>query len=287
MLAAVAEQRRAGIEIDVRAVAEHLQPLVDLQALGRPAIHPAGRRLAGQQSSQRRCACIAITARFSCAVNGRGEIVSPGRDHRRFRGASRGRGSGPSPASSGRDHVLRRQLLEHAVLHPRRGRRGASCPPAGAAAGSGSGRSRTPRRIGPRAAREYCAARSETVRSPGRSETAAAAAASPASPKRCTAASRPRDRRRSGRLASPSSGVFWPTTRPPSITMIGTLAAAWAAAAALVASSFAAAIILSLAADLAAFTSGSTGGRGAARVVCPPPIKRAASARAVARTAGA
>src|SRR5262245_8763531 len=73
--------------------------------------------------------------------------------------------------------------------------------------------------------------------------------------------------------------------------MIGVLAAASAAAASLAAASLAAASTFAAAsfafALAAAASSLSTGGGGAAYPSCPPPASRLASARAVARTAGA
>ncbi len=85
-----------------------------------------------------------------------------------------------------------------------------------------------------------------------------------------------------------ASGVFWPTTRPPSSTMIGSLAVAWAAAADLAAASFAAASRLADASFAAALSAAlSAGAAGSACVICPPPARRAASARAVARAPGA
>jgi hypothetical protein len=49
LLAAVAQQRRPGRGIDVAAIRDHLQPLVGLQAVDRPHVHPAGVGFARQQ----------------------------------------------------------------------------------------------------------------------------------------------------------------------------------------------------------------------------------------------
>ena len=240
-------------------------------------------------SSQRRWACIAITARFSCSVNGRGEMVRPVVTMGVSARVS-GLGFGTFSSSSGGMTFLADSSSSTAVLH---------LVVAGVAPLVGEP---PPHQVQAREDPEHLEetvlararvlpARARSVRSPGRAETAAAAAACPASARRPSAASRPRDRRRSGLPCARPRRVFWPATRPPSSTGIGSLAAASAAAASLAAASLAAASTLaaaSFAAALAAAASSlSTGAAGAACVVCPPPARRPASARAVARTPGA
>ena len=120
LLAAVAEQRRARVEIDVPAVADHLQPLVLLQAVDGSAIHPPGVRLAGQEI----LAAQVSLHRDDGAMLERRERSRrdrpPREDHRRLvlgrllaRGQSRVR---DLLGLFGWDDVLLRQLLEHAVL---------------------------------------------------------------------------------------------------------------------------------------------------------------------------
>ena len=116
VLAAVAEQRRARVDIDVPVVREHVQVLVDLQALDRPAIHPAGRRLAGQQILAAQVGLHRDHGPLFLRGQRSRRDCSPGRDHGRL-GERLGVGVRDLLRLLRRDHVLGRQLLEHAVLH--------------------------------------------------------------------------------------------------------------------------------------------------------------------------
>jgi hypothetical protein len=164
----------------------------------RPSADPSGRRSlcrpadprsAGGPASRPRPAFLA-RSRVAARLSARSESWA-------FRRPSWGRGSEFSPAvpAGSRSWVTIPQAPRPSLS---RGRRGACYPPAVAAAGSGWAISRTPRKNGPRGgARRRCPGAS--ARWPGRSNRAAAAAACRASPTRCTVASRPRDRPRSGR----------------------------------------------------------------------------------------
>ena len=102
----------------LRVVREHVQLLVDLQALRRPAIHPAGGRLAGQQILAAQVGLHRDHGPLFLRGQRSRRDGPPGRDHGRLVARVAGLGFGTFSGSSGGDHVLGRQLLEHAVLHP-------------------------------------------------------------------------------------------------------------------------------------------------------------------------
>ncbi len=107
-------------EIDVPVVRQHLQPLIDLQPLDGPPIHPAGAGLARQHIL---AAQVRLHGDDGPLFHGRQRSRRdgpPGRDHGRrvARGHGRLVGVRHLLCLFGGDHVPGRQLFEHAVLHP-------------------------------------------------------------------------------------------------------------------------------------------------------------------------
>ena len=151
-----------------------------------------GVALPRSMSSQRRWACIAITARFSCSVNGRGETVRPvvtmgvsarvsGLGFGTFSSSSGGITFLADSSSSTPSFTLSWQAWRFLSASRRRTRFRLGKIPNTSKKRSSRGARVVPARCG-------------AVRWPGRAETAAAAAACQASPRRRTAASHPRDR---------------------------------------------------------------------------------------------
>ena len=91
--------------------------LVGLQSLRRPAIHPAGDRLAGEQIFAAQVSLHRDHGPLFLRGQRSRRDCPPGRDHRRLLGR-RGVGVRDLLRLFRRDHVPGRQLLEHAVLHP-------------------------------------------------------------------------------------------------------------------------------------------------------------------------
>ena len=117
LLAAVAQQRGAGFEIEVRVVRQHLKMLVGLQSLRRPAIHPAGVRLPGEQIFAAQMSLHRNHGPLFLGGQRSRRDCSPSRDHRRLLDRRR-IGVGDLLRLFSGDHVPGRQLPEHVVLHP-------------------------------------------------------------------------------------------------------------------------------------------------------------------------